>query len=92
MMNGIFWTERHLESFDYAWHHRWHLILQKVKTTEDLMKTLATLYEKPFATNKVFLMKRLFNMKMVEGGSIADHLNEFNKLLRVIYILWVSIL
>ena len=25
-----------------------------------------------------FLMKRLFNMKMTEGGTIADHLNEFN--------------
>ena len=23
-------------------------------------------------------MKRLFNMKMLEGGSVADHLNEFN--------------
>ena len=23
-------------------------------------------------------MKILFNMKMLEGGSIADHLNEFN--------------
>ena len=23
-------------------------------------------------------MKCLFNMKMEEGGSIADHLNEFN--------------
>jgi hypothetical protein len=23
-------------------------------------------------------MKRLFNMKMSEGGSVADHLNEFN--------------
>jgi hypothetical protein len=29
-------------------------------------------------SNKVFLMKRLFNMKMSEGGSVADHLNEFN--------------
>ena len=42
------------------------------------MKTLATLYEKPSASNKVFLMKRLFNMNMVEDGSITDHLNEFN--------------
>ena len=25
-------------------------------------------------------MKRLFNMKMSEGGSVADHLNEFNTL------------
>jgi hypothetical protein len=23
-------------------------------------------------------MKRLFNMKISEGGSVADHLNEFN--------------
>ena len=52
--------------------------ITKAKTTEDLMKTLATLYEKPSASNKVFLMKRLFNMKMAEGGSVADHLNDFN--------------
>jgi hypothetical protein len=42
------------------------------------MDTLAKLYEKPSASNKVFLMKRLFNMKMSEGGSVADHLNDFN--------------
>ena len=42
------------------------------------MDTLAKLYEKPSASNKVFLMKRLFNMNMLEGGSVADHLNEFN--------------
>ena len=44
------------------------------------MSALSKLYEKPSASNKVFLMKRLFNMKMSEGGSIADHLNEFNTL------------
>jgi hypothetical protein len=42
------------------------------------MKELAKLYEKPSASNKVFLMKRLFTMKMSEGGSVVDHLNEFN--------------
>jgi hypothetical protein len=42
------------------------------------MDTLAKLYEKPLMSNKVFLMKILFNMKMSEGGSITDHLNEFN--------------
>jgi hypothetical protein len=29
-------------------------------------------------SNKVFLMKRLFTMKMSEGGFVSDHLNEFN--------------
>jgi hypothetical protein len=52
--------------------------ISKEKTTKDLMDSLAKLYEKPSASNKVFLMKRLFNMKMSEGGSVADHLNEFN--------------
>jgi hypothetical protein len=43
-----------------------------------LMDALAKLYEKPSASNKVFLMKRLFNMKMSKGGSVIDHLNDFN--------------
>ena len=36
----------------------------KEKTMKALMDALAKLYEKPSASNKVFLMKRLFNMKM----------------------------
>lgn len=52
--------------------------ITEAKTTVDLMATLAKLYEKPSASNKVFLMKHLFNLKMSEGGSIAEHLNEFN--------------
>ena len=46
------------------------------------METLAKLYEKTSTSNKVFLMKCLFNMKMVEGGSIPNHLNEFNTVTR----------
>jgi hypothetical protein len=52
--------------------------ISKEKTTKDLMDALAKLYEKPSVSNKVFLMKILFNMKMSEGGSVADHLNDFN--------------
>ena len=54
--------------------------ISKEKTTEGVMSTLDKLYEKSSASNKVFLMKRLFNMKMLEGGSFLDHLNEFNTL------------
>ena len=52
--------------------------ISKETTTEGLIKALEKLYEKPSASNKVFLMKQLFNMKMSEGGSVADHLNDFN--------------
>ena len=38
--------------------------ISKEIAIEGLMSTLSKLYEKPSASNKVFLMKRLFNMKM----------------------------
>jgi hypothetical protein len=47
--------------------------ISKEKTMEDLMKELTKLYEKPSTSNKLFLMKCLFNMKMLEGGSIVDN-------------------
>jgi len=50
----------------------------KEKTTAGLMAALSSMYEKPSANNKVHLMKKLFNLKMVEGASVAQHLNEFN--------------
>jgi hypothetical protein len=52
--------------------------ISKEKIMKELMDALDKLYEKPSASNKVFLMKRLFNMNMSEGGSVEDHLNEFN--------------
>jgi hypothetical protein len=52
--------------------------ISKKMTTKDPMKALNKHYEKPSAFNKVFLLKRLFNMKMLEGGFDVDHLNEFN--------------
>ena len=36
------------------------------------------MYEKPSAMNKVYLMRRLFNLQMSETGSVSDHINEFN--------------
>ena len=44
----------------------------------DLMKVLSNMYEKPSAMNKVYLMRRLFNLQMFEGGSVVDHINEFD--------------
>ena len=47
--------------------------ISKEITTEGVMSALSKLYEKPSASNKVFLMKHLFNMKMSEGRSVVDH-------------------
>jgi len=50
----------------------------KEKTTTGLMATLSCIYEKPYANNKVHLMKKLFNLKMAKDTSVVQHLNEFN--------------
>nr|GEU48793.1 retrovirus-related Pol polyprotein from transposon TNT 1-94 [Tanacetum cinerariifolium] len=50
-------------------------------TTYDLIKALFNMYEKPSASNKVFLIRQLVNTKMKEGASIEDHVNEFNSIL-----------
>ena len=42
------------------------------------MKALSGIYEKLLANNRVHLMKKLFNLKMAENTSVAQHLNEFN--------------
>ncbi|GKE06738.1 retrovirus-related pol polyprotein from transposon TNT 1-94, partial [Tanacetum coccineum] len=49
--------------------------------TYNLFKALSNMYEKPSASNKVFLIRQLVNMKMNKGASVADHVNEFNSIL-----------
>lgn len=43
-----------------------------------MMNALVKLYQKPSTSNKVFLIKHLFNMKMSKDGSMSNHLNDFN--------------
>ena len=50
----------------------------KEKTIVDLMKALSRMYEKLSANNKVYLMKKLFNLKKAESTPAAQHMNEFN--------------
>ena len=44
----------------------------------DQWNNLHDMYEKNTTSNKVFLMKNLYNLKMKEGASVVEHLNEFN--------------
>jgi len=42
---------------------------------------MTDMYENLSAANKVYLMHRLFNLKMGEGISVTNHINEFNTIL-----------
>lgn len=48
------------------------------KMEEGLWKKLHDLYENNTTSNKVFLMNKLYNLKMKQGASIVQHLNELN--------------
>ncbi|WVY97098.1 hypothetical protein V8G54_029249 [Vigna mungo] len=52
--------------------------IAKENTTVGLMTALSSMYEKPSASNKVHLMRRLFNLRMSDGTMLAQHLNELN--------------
>ena len=54
--------------------------ISREKKIQGLMAALSKIYEKPSASNKAFLMKKLINLKMAESESVTEHLNEFNTL------------
>ena len=45
------------------------------KTTVGMMKVIFDVYKNLSANNKVFLMKKLFHLKMEEAARVATHVN-----------------
>ena len=58
--------------------------LAKDKIMKGLMEVLSNMYEKSSVNNKVYLMKKLVNLKMGEGAVMVEHLNEFNKIVNLL--------
>jgi hypothetical protein len=49
-------------------------------TTKDLWEKLGKLYQSKSLVNKLFLRKKLYNLRMRDGDSVAENLNAFNTL------------
>jgi hypothetical protein len=45
---------------------------------KDLWEKLGKLYQSKSLVNKLFLRKKLYNLRMKDGDSVAEHLNAFN--------------
>jgi len=50
-------------------------------TTEGMIEGLSNMYEKPSVVNKIYLMHRLFDLKVVDSTSVVDHIDEFNRII-----------
>lgn len=47
----------------------------------DIWEKLEKLYMFKSLFNKLYLKCKLYRLKMVEGGKLVEHLNEFNRIL-----------
>jgi hypothetical protein len=47
-------------------------------TTKELWNKLGDLYQSKSLVNKIFLWKKLYNLRMKDGDSVTEHLNAFN--------------
>ena len=52
--------------------------VKEAKTSFELWQKLCDLYEKKSAASQVYWLKQLVDLKMKEGTSMSNHLNEFN--------------
>jgi hypothetical protein len=51
--------------------------VQSCTTVKDLWKTLSDTYEKKVAATKIYLIRRLYNLRMKESDSITAQLNDY---------------
>jgi hypothetical protein len=54
-----------------------YFTVQTCTTTKELWKTLSDTYEKKAAATKIYLIRRLYNLRMKESDSITAHLNDY---------------
>ena len=57
-----------------------YFIVQSRSTAFQLWKTLSDTYEKKVAATKIYLIRRLYNLRMKESDSVEAHLNEYESL------------
>jgi hypothetical protein len=54
-----------------------YYMVQACTTACELWKTLSDTYEKKVAATKIYLIRRLYNLRMKESDSITAHLNDY---------------
>ena len=52
--------------------------INEMKTSYELWRKLCDLYDQKSEASQVYWLKKLVDLKMKEGASMSDHLNEFN--------------
>jgi hypothetical protein len=64
----------------------------KEATTKDLWDNLGKLYQSKSLVNKLFLRKKLYNLRMRYEDSVVEHLNAFNTVVSQLVSIEIKIL
>eukprot|EP00253_Pinus_taeda_P028472 PITA_28472 len=57
---------------------QWIVVDPREATAKALWDKLGTLYQSKYLVNKLFLQRKLYNLRMKDGDSVTEHLNAFN--------------
>ena len=57
-----------------------YFTVQSCETTFELWKKLSETYEKKVASTKMYLIRRLYSLRMKDSDSVQAHLNEYESL------------
>ena len=60
-------------------------------TTKALWDKLGTLYQSKSLVDKLFLRKKLYNLRMKDGDSVTEHLNAFNTVVSQLLSVYIKI-
>nr|KYP51080.1 Retrovirus-related Pol polyprotein from transposon TNT 1-94 [Cajanus cajan] len=71
--NSNFLDKQALEVIRLTLCHNVAFNIAKENIITGLMIALSNMYEKLSASNKIYLMRRLFNLQMTEGAWAAQH-------------------
>jgi hypothetical protein len=77
-MTGKRWIRRQRNTIRLCLSDSVLLNVSEEATTKDLWEKLGKLYQSKSLVNKLFLRKKLYNLRMRDGDSVAEHLNAFN--------------
>ena len=61
-------------------HNSVYFTVQSCETAFELWKKLSETYEQKVASTKMYLIRRLYNLRTKESDSVQAHLNEYESL------------
>ena len=92
MKNGRSWIGRQKSTIQLCVSDSVLLNVSGEATAKALWDKLGTLYQSKSLVNKLFLRKKLYNLRMKDGDSVTENINAFNNVVSQLSSIEIKIL